>query len=48
MLCGFAWNLPSMIAFRVLQGFVTGYLMPLGATILHEAYPAGKRGLGSR
>jgi DHA2 family multidrug resistance protein len=45
MLCGLAWSLPSMIAFRVLQGFGAGYLMPLGMTILYEAYPSGKRGM---
>jgi DHA2 family multidrug resistance protein len=45
MLCGLAWNLESMIFFRVLQGIGAGYLFPLGMTILHEVYPAGKRGM---
>jgi EmrB/QacA subfamily drug resistance transporter len=44
MLCGLAWNLESLIAFRVLQGMGAGYLFPLGMTILHETYPPGKRG----
>lgn len=44
MLCGLAWSLESMIFFRVLQGMGAGFLFPLGLTILHETYPAGKRG----
>ena len=44
MLCGLAWDMGSMIAFRIVQGIGAGYLFPLGMTILHEAYPAGKRG----
>ena len=45
MLCGLSWNLESMIVFRVLQGLSAGYLTPLGMAILHETYPAGKRGM---
>lgn len=44
MLCGLAWDLGSMVFFRVLQGIGAGYLFPLGMTILHETYPPGKRG----
>ena len=44
MLCGLAWNLHSMIVFRVLQGMSAGYIFPLATTILHETYPPGKRG----
>ncbi|MFL6709408.1 MAG: DHA2 family efflux MFS transporter permease subunit [Massilia sp.] len=29
MLCGLAWNIQSMIAFRALQGFVGGSMIPL-------------------
>ncbi|MFI4935271.1 MAG: DHA2 family efflux MFS transporter permease subunit [Caulobacterales bacterium] len=29
LLCGAAWDLPSMIAFRVVQGFVGGAMIPL-------------------
>ncbi|WP_420381397.1 DHA2 family efflux MFS transporter permease subunit [Novosphingobium sp.] len=29
LLCGLAWNMPSMIAFRALQGFTGGAMVPL-------------------
>jgi DHA2 family multidrug resistance protein len=29
LMCGLAWDLPSMIAFRVVQGFVGGAMIPL-------------------
>src|SRR4029450_5789147 len=45
MLCGLAWDLESMIFFRVLQGMSAGYLFPLAMTILHETYPPDKRGM---
>ncbi|MGE3537008.1 MAG: DHA2 family efflux MFS transporter permease subunit [Candidatus Tectimicrobiota bacterium] len=45
MLCGLSWNFESMVCFRVLQGMSAGYLTPLGMAILHETYPAGKRGM---
>ncbi len=45
MLCGLAWDLESMICFRVLQGMSAGYLFPLAMTILHETYPPHKRGM---
>lgn len=45
MLCGLSWSLESMLVFRVLQGMSAGYLTPLGMAILHETYPAGKRGM---
>ena len=37
MLSGLAWSSTSLIAFRVLQGFGGGMLMPLGMTILTQA-----------
>lgn len=40
LLCGFAWSVPSLIAFRVLQGLGGGMLMPVGQTMLvQEAGP---------
>jgi DHA2 family multidrug resistance protein len=45
MLCGLAWNLESMIFFRILQGMSAGYLFPLAMTILHETYPPGQQGM---
>lgn len=35
-LCGFAWNLPSLILFRVLQGVGGGMLQPLGMAIVFQ------------
>ncbi|MFE7797525.1 DHA2 family efflux MFS transporter permease subunit [Nocardia sp. NPDC057440] len=40
VLCSFAWNIESLIAFRVIQGIGGGMLMPLGMTIMtHAAGP---------
>ncbi|MEZ4553613.1 MAG: MDR family MFS transporter [Dehalococcoidia bacterium] len=33
-LCGFAWDLPSLIVFRILQGLGGGMLQPLGMAIV--------------
>jgi EmrB/QacA subfamily drug resistance transporter len=35
-LCGLAWNLPSLIVFRVLQGIGGGMLQPLGMAIVFQ------------
>lgn len=37
--CAWAWNLPSMIVFRVLQGFTGGVLIPLAFTIILKTLP---------
>jgi EmrB/QacA subfamily drug resistance transporter len=40
ILCSTAWNIESLIAFRVIQGIGGGMLMPLGMTIMtHAAGP---------
>src|SRR5207302_9201083 len=40
LLCATAWNMESLIAFRVIQGLGGGMLMPLGMTIMtHAAGP---------
>ncbi|MFD0685908.1 DHA2 family efflux MFS transporter permease subunit [Actinomadura fibrosa] len=40
LLCGLAWSVPSLIAFRVVQGLGGGMLMPIGQTMLvREAGP---------
>jgi EmrB/QacA subfamily drug resistance transporter len=44
MLCGLAWNSSSLIAFRVLQGFGGGMIMPIGQAILAQA--AGPERMG--
>ncbi len=42
--CGLAWNIESMIAFRIMQAIGAGYLFPLSLTILHETFPKQERG----
>ena len=44
-LCGLAANFESLIAFRLLQGLVSGPMVPLSQTILMRSYPPEKRGL---
>jgi DHA2 family multidrug resistance protein len=39
MLCGLAWDLNSLIVFRILQGLGGGPLMPLAQAILRETFP---------
>ncbi|MES2099690.1 MAG: DHA2 family efflux MFS transporter permease subunit [Pseudomonadota bacterium] len=43
-LCGLAPNIESLIAFRVLQGFVAGPMIPLSQTLLLASYPAAMAG----
>lgn len=38
-LCGVAWNLPSLIVFRALQGFGAGALQPTEQAILRQTFP---------
>ena len=45
LLCGIAWDLNSMIFFRVLQGIGGGALIPISQAILRESYPAEKQGV---
>ena len=45
-LCGSAWNLQSMIAFRMLQGFTGGALIPMAMTLVMAKLPASKRAMG--
>ena len=33
VLCGFAWSMPSLIAFRLIQGFGAGAVLPVGQTL---------------
>ncbi|MEV6067560.1 DHA2 family efflux MFS transporter permease subunit [Nocardia sp. NPDC052001] len=44
ILCSTAWNIESLIAFRVIQGLGGGMLMPLGMTIMTHA--AGPQRIG--
>jgi DHA2 family multidrug resistance protein len=43
-LCGVSWNLPSLIAFRVLQGAVSGPMIPGSQALLIMIFPARQRG----
>ncbi|MES2125765.1 MAG: DHA2 family efflux MFS transporter permease subunit [Pseudomonadota bacterium] len=45
-LCGAAWNLPSMIVFRMLQGFTGGALIPMAMTLVMAKLPPSKRAAG--
>ncbi|WP_088894380.1 DHA2 family efflux MFS transporter permease subunit [Leptolyngbya ohadii] len=44
--CAWAWNLPSMIAFRALQGFTGGTLIPMAFTFILRNLPASKQPTG--
>jgi MFS transporter, DHA2 family, multidrug resistance protein len=43
-LCGVSWNLPSLIIFRVLQGAVSGPMIPGSQALLIMIFPAAQRG----
>jgi EmrB/QacA subfamily drug resistance transporter len=43
-LCGAAWNLPSLIIFRILQGIGGGMIMPIGMTIIIRAVGPSQMG----
>src|ERR1700759_925639 len=44
ILCGLAPSIELLIAFRVLQGFVAGPMIPLSQTLLLSTYPPQKAG----
>ena len=44
VLCGIAWTLPSLVLFRVMQGFSGGGMVPVASSILVDAFPPAKRG----
>jgi DHA2 family multidrug resistance protein len=46
VLCGFAWNLQSLLLFRVLQGLGGGGMVPVSQSILADSFPPAKRGQG--
>jgi EmrB/QacA subfamily drug resistance transporter len=41
---GFAWSMPSMILFRLIQGIGAGAVQPVALTIVADLYPAHERG----
>jgi DHA2 family multidrug resistance protein len=44
LLCALAPNLPTLVAFRVLQGFGGGGMAPVGLAIIYELFPPDRRG----
>src|SRR5215217_2849739 len=44
-LCGLAPNMTTLIAFRALQGFVAGPMIPLSQSLLLSSYPRALAGL---
>jgi len=44
ILCGFAWSMPSLIAFRLLQGVGAGAVQPVAMTIVGDLYSIHERG----
>ena len=46
VLCGFAWNLQSLLLFRILQGLGGGGMVPVSQSILADSFPPAKRGQG--
>ena len=43
-LCGVAWSMPSLIAFRLLQGIGAGAIQPVTSTVVGDLYTAEERG----
>jgi DHA2 family multidrug resistance protein len=44
VLCGVAWNLESLLLFRILQGLGGGGMVPVAQSILADSFPPQKRG----
>jgi DHA2 family multidrug resistance protein len=44
-LCGVAWSLPSLVLFRVLQGAVSGPMIPGSQALLLRLFPPEKKGV---
>lgn len=45
LLCGSAWNLQSLVFFRILQGMGGGALQPISQSILLETFPRKQHGM---
>jgi EmrB/QacA subfamily drug resistance transporter len=43
VLCGFAWSMPALIAFRALQGLGAGAVQPMAITIAGDIYTVAER-----
>ena len=42
-LCGFAWSMPSLIAFRLIQGVGAGAIQPVALTVIGDLYSVQER-----
>ena len=43
LLCGFAWSMPALIAFRLLQGLGAGSIQPVATTIVGDLFTPQER-----
>lgn len=43
-LCGMAWNVDSIIAFRVVQALGGGFMMPVSMAMIYRIFPPDRRG----
>jgi MFS family permease len=43
ILCGFAWSMPALIAFRAVQGLGAGAVQPMSITIVGDIYTLAER-----
>jgi EmrB/QacA subfamily drug resistance transporter len=43
VLCGFAWSMPALIAFRLIQGLGAGAIQPIAMTIVGDIYSVAER-----
>jgi DHA2 family multidrug resistance protein len=46
VMCAYAWNLDSMLLFRIIQGLGGGGMVPVAQSILADSFPPEKRGQG--
>jgi MFS transporter, DHA2 family, multidrug resistance protein len=46
-LCGLAWNLPSLVVFRAIQGLGGGAIIPTAQSILFARYPRKEHGMAA-
>jgi MFS transporter, DHA2 family, multidrug resistance protein len=46
VLCAYAWNLQSLLLFRIVQGLGGGGMVPVAQSILADSFPPEKRGQG--
>lgn len=43
VLCGLAWDMPSLIVFRAVQGIGAGAILPITITIVGDIYTVAER-----